>query len=278
MVALGAAVALLAGTIWIDRSPPGHRVSGPAVAPAADQASAGGAGTPSASAAAGGAAAAPAATPAGQGQGGELTPALRTVLDERFGSDGGHGWPNDPDLTAWLASDGTYHLYARQPGRFVALGAPLDGPFRDVVVTAGFHKVGGPPGGGYGVIVRDEGPGPRDGLNQAGRYYVFEVGDRGELGIWRRNGDQWDELLPWTESDAVLPGGAPNEITVRAIGPDLTFVVNGTEVATAIEVGAAAGGVGVFVGGDFNEVVLDRVAVAAGQNTVLGQATPTGRG
>lgn len=71
--------------------------------------------------------------------------AFRTVLDERF-EDNRRGWPDDAESTARLAEDG-YHLFAREPGQFVAVGVPLAGEFRNVVVTATFRKVGGPPGG-----------------------------------------------------------------------------------------------------------------------------------
>ena len=68
------------------------------------------------------------------------------------------GWPDDAHGSAWLASDG-YRLSARQPAHFVAVRAPLDGVFADVIVGATFRKVGGPPGGGYGLILDDQGVG-----------------------------------------------------------------------------------------------------------------------
>ena len=184
---------------------------------------------------------------------------FRAILDERF-IDVRGGWPNDPRSTAWLAERG-YHLYARQPSRFVAVGVPSVEPLRDVAVTAAFRKVGGPPGGGYGVILRDQEPSARDGVEQSGRYYVLGASDRGEVGVWRREGEYWVDLLPWTESSAVRVGGATNELTARAVGQRLALVVNGVEVAAVEDLELPAGGVGVFVGGDFNEVVLERFAV-----------------
>ena len=183
----------------------------------------------------------------------------RTILDEHF-ADGRRDWPDDPRATAYVA-DGAYRLVAREPGRFVAVGAPIAEALGDVVVTGTFRKVGGPPGGGYGLIVRDQGAGARDGIAQEGQFYVLEVGDRGELGIWRRDGDRWIELLPWTTAEAVRPGGATNELTVRAIGPRLTFLVNGVEVASLDDSALPDGGVGVFLGGDFNEGLVERLVV-----------------
>lgn len=117
------------------------------------------------------------------------------------------GWPHDPSGTAWFRG-GEYQLYARDPGRFVAVGAPTAASFDDVVVTAQFRKVGGPPGGGYGIIVRNTGPAPLDGRNQGGRYYMLEAGDQREFGVWRRDDDRWIDLVPWTPSPAVRPGDA----------------------------------------------------------------------
>jgi hypothetical protein len=170
------------------------------------------------------------------------------------------GWPNDPVGTAWL--DGAqYRLFAREPGRFVGVSAPLVGMSGDVVVSAAFHKLSGPRGGGYGVIVRDQRSGPRDGLDQGGQFYVAEADDIGEVGMWRREDDHWVDLLPWTPSKAVYPGGTTNELILRVEGQRLTFLVNGVEVTTQFDSTLSSGRVGVFVGGDLNNVVLDRFTV-----------------
>jgi hypothetical protein len=169
-------------------------------------------------------------------------------------------WPNNPGGTAWFAG-GEYHLFARQPGRFVAIGAPIAMPLRDVTVHARFRKVGGPPGGGYGIIVRDAGPGPRDGVSQQGHYYVLEAGDRGEFGIWRREGDRWIDMVPWSRTSAMIPGTASNELTVTASGDRLLLAINGVEVGHVVDATLAEGTVGIFVGGDLNEVAVERYVV-----------------
>src|SRR5439155_27154080 len=112
----------------------------------------------------------------------------RTALDVRF-TEKLPGWPNDPTSTAWFV-DGEYRIFARRPNQFVAIGAPSKDRFDNLVASATFRKVGGPPGGGYGLIVGDQGPASPDGLNQSGQYYVLEVGDRGEYGFRRRDNDQ----------------------------------------------------------------------------------------
>ena len=181
------------------------------------------------------------------------------LLDVRFVSGAGKGWLDSPPVAAW--SDGAFRLQARQSTRFVAVSAPIDELLSDVVVSGTFRKTGGPPGGGYGLVVRDQGPGPRNGVNQTMNAYVLEVGDLGEFGIWRRDGDHWVDLVPWTRSSSVRPGGSPNDLAARALGSRFTFTINGTEVASAEDDTFVAGGVGVFIGGDYNEVALDRFTV-----------------
>jgi hypothetical protein len=185
-----------------------------------------------------------------------------SILDERFTTNSGK-LPSTPQGTATL-TNGSYRLTPRLAGQFVAVAAPMtptiDLP-RDISVTADFRKLGGPGGGGYGIIVRDQGSPPLDGINQNGRYYVLEAGDKGEIGIWRRDGDRWVDLLPWQHADAVKTGNAANELTVRAIGNRLSLSVNGAEVATRSDANLAGGNVGLFVGGDGNQVAVERFII-----------------
>jgi hypothetical protein len=131
----------------------------------------------------------------------------------------------------------------------------------DVVISAAFRKIAGPTGGGYGIMVRDQSPAAHDGTAQDGQYYVFEVSDRGEVGIWRRNQDRWVAILQWQHSDAVHAGVASNDLSVRAIGSQLTFTVNGSVAASMSDATLPSGGVGLFLGGDGNQVAVDRFVV-----------------
>ena len=38
---------------------------------------------------------------------------------------------------------------------------------------------------------------------------MMETGDLGEFGVWRRDGDHWVDLVPWTRSDSVGPAARP---------------------------------------------------------------------
>ena len=182
-----------------------------------------------------------------------------SLLDARFTSGPADNWVENPPYAAW--SDGAYRLQARDLAQFVAVGVPTGQDLSDTVVSATFRKTGGSPGGGYGLILRDQGPLPRDGISQESNAYVFATGDLGEFGVWRRDGDHWVDLVPWTRSNAVRAGGSPNDLMVRALGVQMTFNVNGMQVAVVEDDTLASGGVGIFVGGDYNEVALDHFSV-----------------
>lgn len=184
----------------------------------------------------------------------------KALLDVRLAAGPQDRWVDDPPYANW--SDGAYRLVARDATRFVAVDVPIDQDVSDAVVSATFRKTGGPPGGGYGLILRESG-GPRDGQNQEFEAYVFETGDVGEYGVWRREGDHWFDMVPWTRSTTIRSGGSPNELVVRAVGDQLSFIVNGVELANLQDDTLQSGSIGLFVGGDNNEVALDRFTVSA---------------
>jgi hypothetical protein len=170
------------------------------------------------------------------------------------------GWPDDPLGQAQFTPAG-YLIQPRDPGQFVAIRAPLADSVRDLTLSGRFRKTGGPPGGGYGLIVRDQTPQLLDGRRQNGRFYVLEASDRGEIGIWRRDGDQWIELLGWSTARAVRSGLEENELSARASGAELAFSVNGVALVRVNDAALDSGGVGVFVGGDGNQVLLERLTL-----------------
>jgi hypothetical protein len=183
--------------------------------------------------------------------------AARVLFAERFVAPLPN-WPHSPEANSWFA-DGAYRLFARDSGRFVAVGVPLAESVGDATLVAQFHKVRGPVGGGYGFIVRDQGvTSERDSRSQSGRYLALEVGDQGDIGVWQREQSRWIDVVPWTHSEAVHSGIEPNTLKVTTRGAALRFEVNGEVVAdftfTALP---PAGGVGIIVGGDLNEVALE---------------------
>ena len=186
---------------------------------------------------------------------------FRVALDERFDTPT-NAWPKDPLIVARRV-EGGYRVTPRVDDEFVAIGAPLEESFRDVLVGATFRKLGGPANGVCGLVLRDRGPTPRDGRNQTGRFYLAQVGGRGEVSIWRREQDLWFELAPWTHCDAVHPGEVSNEVSFEIVGGRLTLTVNGQPAASAHDAILDQGGVGLFVAGGGNDVLIERFVVHA---------------
>lgn len=182
------------------------------------------------------------------------TPSTVLVWDETF-ADNRHGWPDNSSSTAWLIRGG-YHLEPRHPGQFVTVGPSPAIDLRDTQVTATFRKLGGPPGGTYGIVVRDQSSAAHDGLSQSGHYYVLGIGDLGEVGIWRLDDDHWVDLVGRRPSSAVRRGTAENELVARTEGARLTLTVNGTEAAQVVDSTLQRGSVGVYVGGDGDRAAL----------------------
>ena len=156
------------------------------------------------------------------------------------------GWPENAPFVVW--ANGAYQLNARTRDQFVAVAAPLPGPVGDFTLSGTFRKTGGLPGGGYGFVLRDQQTSDRNGANQTGRFYVVEIGDRGEIGMWRRDDDQWTDVLTWTGPAAVRRDREPNELVVHAVGGNFTLVVNSVEIASLSDFALAEGGVGLFAG------------------------------
>ena len=89
----------------------------------------------------------------------------------------------------------------------------------------------------YGVIFRS---------TPDGEAYMFEVDDYGILVVYMPVEGDWVELVEYTEAPAINPDG-PNQIEVEALGPELTFFINGEEVAYVEDDRIKSGSVGLVV-------------------------------
>ena len=129
-----------------------------------------------------------------------------------------------------------------------------------MLVGGTFRKLGGPSGGVYGLVLRQRG---LHGERTSGRYYVAQVDDRGLVGIWRREQDTWLELVAWAHCTAVRPADAANDLSFEVVGGRLTFIVNGQPAASTHDAVLDHGGVGLFVGGEGNDVLVERFIIHA---------------
>jgi hypothetical protein len=187
---------------------------------------------------------------------------FRVVLDERFDGSDGPSWPNDPEAEIRRV-EGGLRLRPMIGDHWLAVGAPVGPALRDVLVGARFRKLGDQADGTYGLLLRDGGPGPRDGRHQTGRYYVAQVSDQGMVGIWRRDGESWLELVAWTPCAKLRSGQATNDLSFEVVGGRLTLMVNGQTAASANDALLDHGGVGLVVGGAGNAMLVERFVVHA---------------
>src|SRR5687767_10992518 len=81
-----------------------------------------------------------AAAPAQPAEDSELSP-QRLLIDGHFDA----AWRHNPAGTAWFDTHG-YRLHARNPGKFVAVRAPVVDLPKEFVLSGVFQKIGGPPG------------------------------------------------------------------------------------------------------------------------------------
>ena len=86
---------------------------------------------------------------------------------------------------------------------------------------------------GYGIFIGGE---DLDGDNQ--EYLYFLIRNTGDYLVKEREGDETETVKGWTASEAIVKytedsgSSAENNLEVKVSGDDLTFIINGVEVAT----------------------------------------------
>ena len=80
-------------------------------------------------------------------------------------------------------------------------------------------------------------------------FYFMAIDNTGRVSIWKKAKGQWEALAPWAKTDELLTEkGAENRIGVLAEGSQLTALVNGQAVATAVDDTFADGALSLAVG------------------------------
>jgi len=78
-------------------------------------------------------------------------------------------------------------------------------------------------------------------------FYTFLVNDKKQFRSDLMYRGQWQNLIDWTDSDAIQPGGV-NELAVKAEGRQFTFFINGENVAEMNDSRLKTGLIGVAAG------------------------------
>lgn len=106
--------------------------------------------------------------------------------------------------------------------------------FDNVVIDVDATQISADPtdNNAYGIVCREQGNG--DG------YYLRVSGD-GYYSIAKAEGEEFEGLVEWAESDAIHQGNATNHIRAICDGSTLTLFVNGQRLATAEDSTFASG-------------------------------------
>jgi hypothetical protein len=99
-------------------------------------------------------------------------------------------------------------------------------------------------------------------------YYYFEVRDSGYLRLFSVVGQEWHELLPYTES-AAIRAGQPNRLEVVNLGDRFTLLINGEIVGQSAGSFPARGQAGLVIGlaqaGESGLIAFDNYELRAPQ-------------
>ena len=90
----------------------------------------------------------------------------------------------------------------------------------------------------YGLVFRSPDP---------ANYYVFQIGSQGDyIVLYYLKDSGFTFLTDFLTDSAIVPEG-PNQLSVRAVGPELTFMVNGKQLTVIKDGTLSQGQVGLWV-------------------------------
>jgi hypothetical protein len=161
---------------------------------------------------------------------------------EDFGSLGSWGSGADGDVEGNV-SDGVFRLHVfAENGLFWSTGGES---FGDGTYQVDATHVAGPVDNGYGLMYRVQ--------EDTDSFYLFEVSSDGFVWIGKCTDGCESEVTPlvdegWFPHAAVKQGvNQLNQLRVEAIGPNMTFFVNGQQVGQASDSQFTEGDIGVLV-------------------------------
>jgi hypothetical protein len=155
-----------------------------------------------------------------------------------------HGWPSgqdsDPDLASiiWNIADGTYQWQADAVDSFVWWGTPDMNNVSDFYLAVDARQVSGPDDGEYGLVFRQGGDSD---------YYVFEINNQGQFTVYLHQSDNWEALVNWNDSPAILPGEI-NRLAALVQGSQFLFYINDQLVMNLDEARLENGSAGLLIG------------------------------
>jgi hypothetical protein len=134
--------------------------------------------------------------------------------------------------------DGEFRLTVYQPeySTWSYPDPPRD--FADFALEVDARRVSGPPDNEFGVLVRYQ--------PETDEYYLFAISSNGFYSVQKYQANEWQKLVDWTESTAILQGEVVNRLRVTGQGAKMRFFVNGEPLTQVEDTSFRSGSIGLL--------------------------------
>lgn len=171
-------------------------------------------------------------------------------------ADSGSGWETARnDDYALSYSDGQYRVQVVTT-EYDVWGAPLaQHQFSDFSLEVEAQQVAGPDEAIYGVMVR---------YSEGDNFYLFAICSQQSYIVERSDAGEYEVLVRWSDSEAILPAGEVNRLRVDCLGAAMRFYVNDVELCELTDITYSSGGIGLLAStfeGDALDVRFDNLQV-----------------
>ena len=134
--------------------------------------------------------------------------------------------------------DGEFRLTVYQP-EYATWSYP-DPPrdFADFALEVDARRASGPLDNEFGVLVRYQ--------PETDEFYLFAISSNGFYSVQKYQANEWQKLVEWTESAAILQGEDVNRLRVTGQGDKMRFFVNGEPLTQVEDASFRSGSVGLL--------------------------------
>jgi hypothetical protein len=134
--------------------------------------------------------------------------------------------------------DGEFHLTVYQPeySTWSYPDPPRD--FADFALEVEARRASGPLDNEFGVLVRYQ--------PETDEFYLFAISSNGFYSVQKYQANEWQKLVEWTESAAILQGEDVNRLRVTGQGDKMRFFVNGEPLTEVEDASFRSGSVGLL--------------------------------
>ena len=134
--------------------------------------------------------------------------------------------------------DGEFRLTMYQPeySTWSYPDPPRD--FADFALEVDARRVSGPLDNEFGVLVRYQ--------PETDEFYLFAISSNGFYSVQKYQANEWQKLVDWTESAAILQGEDVNRLRVTGQGDKMRFFVNGEPLTQVEDASFRSGSVGLL--------------------------------